>query len=165
MRTALQFVIFAGAALACIGGADAQSLLPKSTVSHATVVASASADHVAPGGAVTLWADVAPNPSIHIYAAGAKDFTPVSLIVTPQPALSAGKATYPKPERAPSPGSVELVPIYRTAFRIAMPLTIKTTAKPGDVITVGGAVNYQACDDRLCYPVSSAPVSWQLAVK
>ncbi|MEQ1913035.1 MAG: protein-disulfide reductase DsbD domain-containing protein [Vicinamibacterales bacterium] len=144
---------------------SAQSLLPKVTASHATVVASASAVNAVPGGSVTLRADVAPNPSIHIYAAGAKDFTPVSLVITPNATLNLGKATYPKPERAFSPGSADAVPLYRSAFRITMPVTIKASAKSGDIITVGGAVNYQACDDLLCYPVSSAGVSWQFTVK
>ena len=165
MRAAITLAILVGTSVACVGVMRAQSLLPKATVSHATVIASASAVNALPGGTVTLWADVAPNPSIHIYAAGAKDFTPVSLVMTPNAALNLGKATYPKPERASSPGSVDAVPVYRTEFRIAMPVTIKATAKSGDVITVGGAVNYQACDDGLCYPVSSAGVSWQIAVR
>jgi hypothetical protein len=46
-----------------------------------------------------------------------------------------------------------------------MPVTIKGTAKPGDVVSIAGAVNYQACDDRLCYPVTAAPVAWKVTVK
>jgi hypothetical protein len=26
-------------------------------------------------------------------------------------------------------------------------------------------VNYQACDDRVCYPPESSPVSWTVVVK
>ena len=165
MRTVITLATVFGTSGALFGAMGAQSLLPKVTVSHATVVASASAVSALPGGSVTLWADVTPNPSIMIYAAGAKDFTPVSLVLTPNETLNTGKPTYPKAERASSPGSADTVPVYRRAFRIAVPATIKATAKSGDVISVGGAVTYQACDDRLCYPVSSAGVSWQLAVK
>jgi hypothetical protein len=57
------------------------------------------------------------------------------------------------------------VPAYRKTFRIAVPITVKATAKRGETLTVGGAVNYQACDDRLCYPVTAAPVTWTLTVK
>jgi hypothetical protein len=46
-----------------------------------------------------------------------------------------------------------------------VPVTIKSTAKPGDVVSIAGAVNYQACDDRLCYPVTAAPVAWKITVK
>jgi len=147
------------------GTSDAQSLLAKPTAQHAAIAASASAPAAAAGSAVTLWADVTPNPAIHIYAEGAKDFTPVSLAVTPNAAVTPGKPRFPKPDVATAPGSTEAVPAYKQPFRIALPVTIRPTAKVGDVITVAGAVSYQACDDRLCYPVSVAPVVWKVAVK
>jgi DsbC/DsbD-like thiol-disulfide interchange protein len=145
-------------------GAGAQSLL-KATVQHATVAASASAASVAAGGALTLFADVTPNPSIHIYAEGAKDFTPVALVTTPNTAVSMGRVKYPKPDLATAPGATDAVPAYRQTFRVALPTTIKAGAKSGEVITIGGAVNYQACDDHLCYPVTAAPVVWTVTVK
>jgi hypothetical protein len=162
------FVIAAsmlGASLASVSMSLAQGLLAKPGVQHASVSASTSAASVAPGSAVTLWADVAPNPSIHIYAEGAKDFTPVSLVLTPNAAVAAGKPRYPKPDVAFAPGATDAVPAYAQTFRIALPVTIKPTAKSGDVVTIAGAVNYQACDDRLCYPVTVAPVMWKVAVK
>lgn len=143
----------------------AQGLLAKPGPQHAAVVASASAGVATPGSVVTLWADVTPNPLIHIYAEGATDFTPVSLVLTPNAAVTTGKPKYPKANVATSPGATESVPAYTQAFRIALPVTIKPTAKSGDVITIGGALNYQACDDRLCYPVAVAPVMWKVGVK
>lgn len=151
--------------LASAALAGAQALLPKATAQYATVAGAASAAVVPAGGVVTLWADVTPNPSIHIYAEGARDFTPVSLVLTPNAAVSAGKPTYPKADVATAPGAMDAVPAYTKRFRIALPVTIKATAKSGDVVTIAGAVNYQACDDRLCYPVAVAPVVWKLAVK
>jgi len=152
-------VVVAGPAL------QAQGLLAKPGVQHASVVATANPAAASPGSLVTLWADVTPNPSIHIYAEGAKDFTPVSLVLTPHAGITAGPAKYPKPDMATAPGATDAVPAYKQAFRIAMPVTIKGTAKPGDVVSIAGAVNYQACDDRLCYPVTAAPVAWKVTVK
>jgi hypothetical protein len=37
--------------------------------------------------------------------------------------------------------------------------------KSGETIVVAGKVTYQACDDRVCYPPESAPVSWTVNVK
>jgi hypothetical protein len=145
--------------------AAAQSLLTRPAAQHATVTPSVSAPAAAPGSTVTLFADVTPYPSIHIYAEGAKDFTPVSVVITPNQAIRAGKPVYPKPEAAPVPGSADSVPAYRKAFRIAVPVAVKPGARSGDTVTVGGAVRYQACDDRLCYPVTAAPVTWTLTVK
>jgi len=154
-----------GVVLASGPAGHAQGLLAKPGVQHASVIATASLAAASAGSVVTLWADVTPNPSIHIYAEGAKDFTPVSLVLTPNAGITTGRAKYPKPDAASAPGATDVVPAYKQAFRIAMPVTIKGTAKPGDVVSIAGAVNYQACDDRLCYPVTAAPVAWKVTVK
>jgi hypothetical protein len=165
MRNSVVAVSIVCAALAAGAAARAQGLLAKPGVQHATVATTSSSTSAAPGSTVTLYADVTPNPSIHIYAEGAKDFTPVSVVLTPNAAVSAGKAKYPKPDAASAPGATDAVPAYKQPFRIAVPLTINSSSKPGDVLSVAGAVNYQACDDRLCYPVTAAPVTWTIAVK
>ena len=38
--------------------------------------------------------------------------------------------------------------------------TLQTT-----LLIIGGGVTYQACDDRLCYPVNVAPVTWTVTVQ
>ena len=157
--------LIAAVVLAGSGVAGAQGLLSKAAVQHASVTASSSATAALPGSSLTLYADVTPYPAIHIYAEGAREFTPVTLRVTPTGVVTPGKVVYPKPDVANAPGSTEAVPAYRKTFRIAVPITVKATAKRGETLTVGGAVNYQACDDRLCYPVTAAPVTWTLTVK
>jgi DsbC/DsbD-like thiol-disulfide interchange protein len=111
-------------------------------------------------GSITLALEVTPNPRIHVYAPGAKDFTAVALILTPQADVTAGKPVYPKADVASAPGSDD-APAYSKTFRITQPVTVKGgTAKD---LTIAGVLNYQACDDRVCYPVSSLPVSWTLS--
>jgi DsbC/DsbD-like thiol-disulfide interchange protein len=158
------------AAITCLSlvlsvSGQAQSLLARPTAQHATVHASSATTTTAAGSAVLLWADVTPDPSIHIYAAGAKEFTPVSIVLTPNASIVAGKARYPKPDGAPVPGASDPPPVYERPFRITVPVTISSKARPGETVTIAGAVNYQACDDRLCYPVAVAPVTWKIAVK
>lgn len=145
--------------------ADAQLLLGKSKPQQVSLAATASTSVVKAGSSLTLWAEVTPNRAMHVYAAGAADFTPVSIALTPNPAVTVGRATYPKPARAQSPGTIEAVPAYNEPFRIGVPVTIASTAKAGDALTIGGAVTYQACDDRLCYPVNVAPVTWNITVQ
>lgn len=140
-------------------------LLSKPAPQHATFAASASADVVAPGGATTLWVDVAPHRSVHIYAAGATDFLPVALTVSPGAPVLPGKVSYPKPDVATAQGSIGDVPAYSKPFRIALPVTVAKSARAGERLTVSGVVNYQACDERLCYPSSTAPVTWSITVK
>lgn len=144
----------------------AQGLLPvKPSPQHATFAASISVDAVAPGGATTLWVDVTPHRAVHIYAAGATDFQPVTLAVLPHASLTAGKVSYPKPDLATAQGSIGDVPAYGKPFRIAVPVTVARSARAGERLAVNGVVTYQACDDRLCYPWSTMPVSWSIGVK
>ncbi len=144
---------------------QARQLAPAPTVQYVTVTTAASAASAAAGASITLWADVTPRPRVHVYGAGAIDFTPVSIVITPNVALAVGKPTFPKPDVATAQGSTGNVPAYARPFRIAQPITIKPNAKAGDTLTVAGAVKYQACDDRLCYPATAVPVTWTIAVK
>ena len=135
----------------------AQSLLaPKPTVQHVTAAPSVVRG---PNGRVTLALEVTPDPRMHVYAPGAKDFTVVTLLLTPQPGITAGKPVYPKADVAAAPGSDD-APAYSKAFRITQPVTVAAGASKD--LTIAGVLNYQACDDRVCYPVSSLPVTWHL---
>jgi hypothetical protein len=145
----------------------AQALLPKPTVQQIAAIPSTSAATVAKGDAVTLWADVTPNKNMHVYATDKQGFRPLSLVVAPQPRIAIGKVTYPPAEQGFTPGIDMMVsiPMYTKPFRVAQTVTISPSAKSGDVVTIAGAINYQACDDRLCYPATSLPVTWAVTVK
>jgi DsbC/DsbD-like thiol-disulfide interchange protein len=145
---------------------EAQTLGPKpSTLQHVTVAATSSARIVSKGGTVTLWADVTPKPNIHVYASDLHGFTPVALVITPQPGVRIGTMKYPIPEMSRTVGVSDPVAIYRKPFRLAQSMTLAASAKSGDTVTIAGVVNYQACDDRVCYPTASIPVMWTVAVK
>ena len=114
---------------------------------------------------MTLWADVTPKPNIHVYASDKDGFTPVKLVLTPRADLTIGKVKSPEAELSPTLGVSDPVPVYRKMFRLAEPITVAATAKPGEELTIAGVVNYQACDDRVCYPTASLPISWTVRVK
>jgi hypothetical protein len=145
----------------------AQALLPKTTVQQITATPSTSSPTVAKGGAVTLWADVTPNKNMHVYATNKQGFTPLSLVVAQQPRIAVGKVTYPPAEQGLTPGidMMMSIPTYTKPFRVAQAITVSPSVKSGDVVTIAGAINYQACDDRLCYPATSLPVTWAVTVK
>jgi hypothetical protein len=144
----------------------AQTLLPKpSTLQHITVDPSTSAATVAKGSVVTLLADVVPKPNIHVYATDKYGFTPVSLVVASQPHISVGKVKYPLPEAGITPGTDTLIPMFTKQFRLEAPVTIAPSAKSGETLTIAGAINYQACNETLCFPTTSLPVTWTVTVK
>ena len=120
---------------------------------------------VAAGAAFTLWADVTPNPKVHVYAAGAKEFTPVALSVSPRAGITASRPIYPPSQLSPTVGVDALVPVYVKTFRIRQPIAVAKTAKPGETMAVTGVVTYQACDDLMCYPPASVAVIWNVIVK
>ncbi|MBS1817893.1 MAG: hypothetical protein JSU08_08195 [Acidobacteria bacterium] len=143
----------------------AQALLSgKPVVQHASVTPSASATSASPGARIALHADVRPDRSIHIYGEGAKDFSPVRLVLTPNASITPGKPIYPKPTPIEVPGTPDKVPAYSAPFRISVPVSVARTARPGDTVTIGAALNYQACDDSVCYPVTVAPVLWTVTI-
>lgn len=130
---------------------------------HATIVASPAKVTAAPGGKVALGLDVTPKPGIHVYAPGTKDFIPIELKLDAQPAIKAGKVVYPKSETMEF--GDEKVPAYQKPFRLTNDVTIAKSAKSGSTITVAGNVHLQACDDRVCFPPETVPVSWTVSVK
>ena len=148
------------AAVVLVTGLSGQALLgPKpSAVQHVTAATSTSIQ--GPGGKVALHVDVMPKANIHVYAAGAKEFTAVSLVLTPRAGISPGKPVYPAAD-PPLPGQDD-VPAYRNTFRITQPIALE---RAQEEVTIAGVLNYQACDDRVCYPVASLPVSWTVRAR
>ena len=144
----------------------AQSLiLPKDgALQQISVDASPSASTVAKGGTVSLWADVTPKPKIHVYATDKYGFTPLALTFRPQASLTFGTAKYPIPEVGISPGTDMLIPMYTKPFRLTQTVTISSTAKPGPM-TIVGTINYESCNDTLCFPATKLPVTWTVTVK
>jgi len=144
------------------GGA---SLLPPSHAApkHLTLAASASAPTAAPGAKISLFVDVTPNPGIHVYAPGAKDFLPIALTLEPLAGATPGKVIYPKSDTMTL--ADEKVPVFDKPFRLTQDVAIARSAKPGTTLTINGTIRYQACDDAVCFVPASAPVRWTVAVK
>src|SRR5436190_17635452 len=129
---------------------------------HLTAFASASADAASPGSKISLFVDVAPKPGIHVYAPGARDYLPIALKVESARGVTAGKLTYPKSQTLTFEG--QKIPVYDRPFRLAQRVTLDRSLKKGETITVTGTVNYQACDDKVCFIPAKAPVSWKIAI-
>src|SRR5262245_22887133 len=131
---------------------------------HAAVTAGPANLGVTPGTRVMLFIDVTPNPNIHVYAPGVKDYIPISVKLEPQANVKFGKLTFPKSELVTLLD--EKVPVFQKPFRITQEVTVIGGAlKAGDTVPVKGTVEWQACDDKVCYPPEAADVTWALAVK
>ena len=130
-----------------------------------TVVTAGPADlGVKAGAKAMLFIDVTPNPNIHVYAPGAKDYIPITVKLEPQVNVKFGKLLYPKSEMMTF--ADEKVPVFQKPFRLTQEITVLgASLQPGASVPVKGTVEYQACDDKVCYAPESAPVSWSLVVR
>ena len=143
-------------ALVLLQAASTPFLLKPEPPRHVRVATSSAVDRA---GRVSLFLDVTPMPGIHVYAPGAKDYKPIGLAIAPQPGLMVGKLTYPKSEMLMD--GTERVPVFNAPFRLTQPITAGASASSPLVVT--GTVDYQACDDRLCYKPESIAVSWAVS--
>ena len=132
---------------------------------HLTMVAGVSVAEARPGSTVRLFVDVIPDPKVHVYAPGAKDYIPIALVMTPRAGVTVGKLAYPKSQDWYFEPLKEHVPVYEAPFRLEQTVTLGQSLKAGDRVTVAGVLKYQACDDAVCFNPVSAPVSWTVTVK
>lgn len=132
---------------------------------HAAIAAGPATVTAAAGEKISIYVDMTPNPGVHVYAPGAKDYIPVKLTVQPKPELKAGKLTYPKSENVFFAPLNETVPVFQKPFRLTQDVTVAKTAKPGSTIAVAGTLDFQACDDKVCFVPESVPVAWTVTVK
>ena len=140
-----------------------QLIAPAPKPGHATILPSPAQVSGAAGAKLVLFVDVTPKPNIHVYAPGSNDYIPITVKLNPQAEVKVGKVAYPKSEMMTF--ADEKVPVFQKPFRLTQDITLDKSAKSGSTVTVSGTVNYQACDDRVCYPPESASVSWMVTVK
>lgn len=132
---------------------------------HAAITTAPATLTATPGSKVALFVDMTPNPGVHVYAPGAKDYLAVKVTLKPQADLKVGKITYPKSEMMFFAPLNETVPVYQKAFRLEQEVTLAKTVKAGSTMTVAGTLEFQACDDKVCFVPESVPVSWSLTVR
>ena len=155
---------------------DAQPAKPSGPIvtadaPHMTLMAMASEAQVVPGSRVSLVFDVTPRRGIHLYAPGKHTYQVVKVTMDPQPWLRAHATKYPASEIYHFKPLDERVPVYQKPFQLVQDVTILATpaakkALAGQTsVTITGRLEYQACDDTICYRPQSVPVSWTLALK
>jgi len=140
-----------------------QLIAPAPRPGHATIVPSPSEVSGKAGAKLSLFVDVTPKSGIHVYAPGSKDYIPIMVKLNPVSQLKSGKVLYPKAEMMTF--ADERVPVFDKPFRLTQDVTLDKSLKPGATVMVAGTVSYQACDDKVCYPPESAPVTWTVVVK
>jgi len=135
------------------------------------VISRVSNERVAPGERFSIALDLTPAPKIHVYAPEVTGYRPLVLTVRPQPGLVVRGVSYPPSESYYYAPLKETVAVYQKPFRILQELALDASpagraALSGvSTLTMHGTLSYQACDDRICFPPRSVPMTWTITVK
>jgi hypothetical protein len=136
---------------------------------HLTVNTSISDTTVTPGKKLSLKFDVTPKRGMHVYAPGKHDYQVIAVKIDPQPWLKVAPTTYPPSEIYEFKELGEKVETYGKPFTLVQDLTVLNTADAKKALAapvkLTGTLQYQACDDKVCYAPSKIPVSFDLTVK
>jgi peroxiredoxin len=138
---------------------------------HLDITAYPSDAAVAPGNRFSLVLDVAPKPGIHVYAPGAKDYRVIGVSVTPQPFVRVGPPVHPASEIYHFKPLDERVPVYQKPFRLVLDVVLEghpeaqAARRDQESLTLAGTLDYQACDDRICFNPVSLPLSWTVGLR
>lgn len=132
----------------------------------ATVTATAKPATVAPGGRGILLVTVAVGSKYHINAHAPNDPAYIATVFAGQKTsgITYGTPVYP----APHPMKLSYAPkpllVYTGRAIIAVPFTVAKTAKPGKT-ALSGALSFQGCDAKSCYPPASAQVRAAVTIR
>ncbi len=122
------------------------------------------------GSRFSIAVDVEPNPGMHVYAPGAEamGYRVIGLVLAPNPHVRYEPVEFPASEIYYFKPLDELVPVYQRPFRILQEVVVNSSgeARAGlaelDALTLTGTLNYQACDDEICYLPATVPLSFTL---
>jgi hypothetical protein len=143
----------------------------RSETMHLTTQISISDTEVAPGKRVSIVFDVTPKAHMHVYAPGKHSYQVIAVRMDSQPWLKTWPTTYPPSEIFHFKQLDERVETYGKPFRLVQDVTILATQDVQKMlagvkeITLTGQLEYQACDDKVCYAPAKIPVSFALPLR
>ena len=164
-NTAANIMLKLGTPLSGIAGSSGDT-------AHLEIVASQSNPVITVGSRFHLALDIAPKPNMHVYAPGANDigYRVVGLQLDTPDFLRVLPVEYPPSEMYHFEPLDERVPVYRQPFRLVQEVVVGGSPEATeqlskiDALTLTGRLNYQACNDEVCFNPVSVPLTWSLTV-
>jgi DsbC/DsbD-like thiol-disulfide interchange protein len=131
---------------------------------HLRIGLNQSQDSAAPGAKIMLTAQVKLAPGMHVYAPSIKPpYKPIQLTIEPSRSMKISAVRYPEAKKLHLDAIDETVPVYEGSFTLTTEALVSPSAKAGDVV-INGKLNYQTCDDKICYLPVTIPVTWTVKV-
>lgn len=143
----------------------------KITSPQLEVTSFATDSTVAAGTQFSLVLDVRPAQGVHVYAPGVTGYKPIALSVAAQPGVSVHPAQYPPSEDYHFKPLNEHVQVFQRPFRIVQDVVIdaspqgQTALKDVTALTIKGVLNYQACNDKVCFTPQTVPLTWTVTLR
>ena len=119
---------------------------------------------------MSLVFEITPKQGMHVYAPGTQ-YRAVTIAIEPDPLLKVHETVYPEPSRYRFEPLNEEVLVYATPFRLLIDITAGGTPaqqarlRPGARRLIKGELEYQACDDTVCYLPVTVPFQWTVRIK
>ncbi len=154
-----------------LGNARTPATAKRIETDHLDITSYVSDEVVAPGSLFSVVLDVKPNVGIHVYAPGAKDYRIINFRIETNPILSTRVLQYPASDIYHFKPLDEHVPVFQKPFRLVQSMAVsaspeaRAALKGVDTVTIAGTLEYQACDDRLCFTPRSIPVSYTVKLR
>ena len=135
---------------------------------HLRFTAYPSNTSVTVGTRFSLALDVTPGPKMHVYAPGAeeKGYKVIGFNLDQPEIARIEPVSYPESEIYYFEPLDEHVPVYQEKFTILQEVVMNGDARAEEVmstmdaLTLTGTLDYQACDDAICFLPQSIPVSF-----
>jgi len=154
-----------------LGAAGTPVQATQVSTDHLDLRAYPSDASVAPGQRFSLALDISPRRGMHVYAPGASSYRIITLNITPQPYVRTMPLRYPASEIYHFVPLNERVPVYQKPFTLLVDVVQDATAEARKAfagrneLVVAGTLEYQACDDKICYNPVSLPLTWKVALE
>ena len=125
---------------------------------------------VTAGTKFSLAVDVDLGPDMHVYAPGAesKGYRVIGLRLDPNAHVRFEPVEYPDSEIYYFEPLDEYVPVYQQPFTVLQEAVVgasretQAALRELDALTISGSLDYQACDEAICYNPVSIPVAFTL---
>jgi peroxiredoxin len=135
---------------------------------HLEFTAYPSNTSVTVGTRFSLALDVVPGPEMHVYAPGAeeKGYKVIGFELDQPEIARIEPVEYPESEIYYFEPLDEHVPVYQAPFTILQEVVMNADPQAEEIMsdldafTLTGTLNYQACDDAICFLPQSIPVSF-----
>lgn len=138
---------------------------------HVDLTTYPSDTSVAAGNRFALAVNVVPHAGVHVYAPGASGYRVIGITVKPQPFVRVLPPVYPASEIYFFKPLNERVPVFQKPFTLTQELVLEGTPaaqaafRGKESITIEGSLDYQACDDKVCFNPVSVPLTWTMSLK